>query len=190
MNNDLPTSVEINSKNYKIRNDCDYRVVLDCLEIFEDKNLSVEKQCYTSLFVFYDSYEDIDDYFQALTNMIRIIDCKTTDDFNRSVNKQYRPQPKVMSWVHDFEHIAPAVNRVLGYDIRTPGRYTHWWTFVGAYMEIGECAWSTFVSIRLKKIKGEKLEDWERKIYREHRESIDLPLSLTNEENDWLEGNL
>ena len=56
---------------------------------------------------------------------------------------------------------------------------------MGAYMEIGECTWSTFISIRKKKLHGEKLEKWEEKLYRENISDISLPQNLTEEEKEW-----
>ena len=92
-----------------------------------------------------------------------------------------------MSWKKDFKFIAPAVSRVLGYDVRTPNKYTHWWSFYGAFMEIGECYWQTIISIRKKKMHGQKLEEWEQKIYRENKKDIDLSQNLTDEEREWLD---
>jgi hypothetical protein len=41
----------------------------------------------------------------------------------------------------------------LGYSVRDPEKYTHWYDFVGAYMEIDESVWSTVIAIRVKKKK-------------------------------------
>ena len=48
-------------------------------------------------------------------------------------------------------------------------QYLHWWTFLGAYMEIGESLFSQILSVRMKKAKGKKLEDWEREFYKENK---------------------
>ena len=109
------------------------------------------------------------------------------EEFAQKSNIQTEPQPRLMSWKKDFKFIAPAVSRILGYDVRTPNKYTHWWTFIGAFQEIGECYWSTIISIRRKRLKGQKLEDWEQKIYRENKKDIDLPQNLTDEEKEWLD---
>ena len=96
-------------------------------------------------------------------------------------------KPQLMDWQHDFKQLAPPISRILGYDVRTPDKYTHWWTFLGGYMEIGECTFSNVVSIRSKKAKGKKLEKWEEEFYRENRKMIDLPLLLTTEEQELLD---
>jgi hypothetical protein len=119
--------------------------------------------------------------------MSRVIDCEIEEEFVEKSNIQNEQQPRLMSWKKDFKFIAPAVSRILGYDVRTPNKYTHWWSFYGAFLEIGESNFSTIVSIRKKKIHGEKLEEWEQKVYRENKQDIDLPHNLTEEEQEWLD---
>ena len=77
-----------------------------------------------------------------------------------------------MDWEHDFQNIAPPVSRVLGYDVRTPNKYTHWWTFLGGYMEIGETTFSNVVSIRSKMAKGKKLEQYEKEFCNNYWSSV------------------
>ena len=62
-------------------------------------------------------------------------------------------------------------------------------------MEIGEGTFATVVSIRDKKAKGKKLEDWEREFYKENKTLIDLDVKYSEEEleeqkrlNDLLNG--
>ena len=54
-------------------------------------------------------------------------------------------------------------------------------------MEIGEGTFQTVISIRSKKRKGQKLEKWESDFYRENKKMIDLPLRLTDEEQEFLD---
>lgn len=67
--------------------------------------------------------------------------------------------------------------------------------FLGAYMEIGESLFSQILSVRMKKAKGKKLEDWEREFYKENKTLIDLDVKYSEEEleeqkrlNDLLNG--
>ena len=46
---------------------------------------------------------------------------------------------------------------------------------MSAFMEIGECTFSTYVHIRKKLQRNIKLEKYEEKIYKEHRDEIILP---------------
>ena len=187
MNCDFPLSVTIDGEEFEIEGKCDYRVILDCIEVYEDTNFDTLTQHQTALTIFYKEPQKIKNAEEAIKQMLRIIDCEMEDDAQIGQNESLEPPLRLMSWKHDFKFIAPAINRVLGYDVRTPNKYVHWWTFMGAFQEIGECTWSTFVSIRKKRAKHEKLEEWEQKVYRENKQHIDLPQNLTDEEKEWLD---
>ena len=60
----------------------------------------------------------------------------------------------------------------------------HWWTFLSAYMEIGECTFSHVLSIRTKKAKGKTLEKWEQEFARENSDIIKLNHKLSEEEQE------
>lgn len=178
---DLPIDVEINGIKHPIRNKCDYRVVLDVICALNDNELTDEEKAKCALFILYEDVSAIDDFETAIKEMFSIINSGEEEDTTPD-NK-----PQLMDWEHDFKQIAPPISRVLGYDVRTPDRYCHWWSFLGAYMEIGGgCTFATIVSIRNKRAKGHKLEKWELDFLREHREMIDLPQKLTSEEQEIL----
>ena len=178
---DLPFFVNINGKQHPIRNKCEYRVVLDAICALNDNELSNEEKIQCALFIFYEDVSEIDDFETAINEMFRII--------NGGEREEHSAENKtaMMDWEHDFPQLAPPISRVLGYDVRTPDKYTHWYTFLGGYMEIGECTFSTIVSIRSKKAKGQKLEKWELDYLREHRKIVELPQKPTKEEKMELE---
>jgi hypothetical protein len=177
---DLPIAVDINGKSHPIRNKCDYRVVLDAICALNDDDLTNEEKAKCALFIFYEDISQIDDFETAIKEMFRIINGGEQQEENQE------QKPQLMDWEHDFPQIAPPISRVLGYDVRTPNRYCHFWTFLGAYMEIGECTFSTIVSIRSKRAKGKKLDKWEEEYIREHRKMVELPRKLTAEEEEFL----
>lgn len=178
---DLPTAIEINGNVYPIRNKCDYRVVLDAICALNDVDLTNEDKIKCALFIFYEDISRIDDIETAIKEMFRIINNGEVD------NETNDRKPQLMDWEYDFPQLAPPISRVLGYDVRTPDKYTHWYSFLGGYMEIGECTFSTIVSIRSKKSKGQKLDKWEIDYIREHRKMVELPQKLTEEEKKLLE---
>ena len=184
---DYPLFVTIDGERFEIENNCDYRVILDCIGCYEDNNLDLITQHQSALIIFYKEPQKIKNVEEAVKQMIRVIDCQSEEEFAENSTEQSELQPRLMSWKKDFKFIAPAVSRVLGYDVRTPDKFTHWWSFYGAFLEIGECYWQTIISIRKKKMYGQKLEEWEQKIYRENKKDIDLPQNLTDEEREWLD---
>lgn len=181
MNWDLPFFVEIGSQKHAIRNKCDYRVVLDAISALNDNDLDIKNRLQCALFIFYEDVSKIKDLETAIKEMFRIINNGEEEDISD------RGKPVLMDWEHDFRQIAPPISRVLGYDVRTPGKYCHWWSFLGAYQEIGgDCTFATIVSIRNKRAKGQKLEKWELDFLREHRKIVNLPQRLTTEEKELL----
>ena len=176
---DLPISVEINGKNHPIRNKCDYRVVLDVICALNDNELTDEEKVKCALFIFYEDISQIHDFETAIKEMFRIMN-------NGEEETTLENKPQLMDWEHDFSQLAPPISRVLGYDVRDAEKYTHWYSFLGGYMEIGECTFATVVSIRNKRAKGKKLEKWELEFLREHRKMIDLPKKITMEEQEIL----
>ena len=175
MNYELPTTVEIGGKDYKIRSD--YRAILDILEALGDPALEDGDKIACILTIFYPELPPMDNYEEAVKQCFRFI--------NMNEDEPNKQAPKLMDWSQDILHIIPPINRVLGKEIRSLD-YLHWWTFLAAYYEMGECLFSQIVSIRSKKIKGQQLEKWEKQWYKEHRELVDFKTNYTDAEKDLL----
>lgn len=179
---DLPISVEIDGEIYRIRNRCDYRIILDVICALNDNELTNEEKLQCALYIFYEDLSGCKNVKQAIEKMFSII------SYDEEEREETQNKPKLMDWNHDFKQIAPAISKVLGYEVRDADRYIHWYTFIGGYMEISrESVFSMIVSIRFKKNKGKKLEKHEQEFYLENRKIIDLPVDLTEDEKKWLE---
>ena len=90
-----------------------------------------------------------------------------------------------MDWEQDYPLLVAPINRVLGFEAREAG-YLHWWTFLGAYMEIGDCLFSQVVAIRKKKASGRKLDKSDEEFYRRNRKAVDLRVRRSHREDDLL----
>ena len=130
---------------------------------------------------FYENIEDITDFQSAIDEMMKII------NMGEDVNEDEPEKPKIMDWEYDFNNVAPPISRVLGYSVRNEDNYTHWYDFIGAYMEIGDCYFAQIIAIRSKKQKGKKLDEQDRQFYKEHKKVIDLPMTLSEDEQEWLD---
>ena len=70
--------------------------------------------------------------------------------------------------------VLPAVSKTIGVlDVRTLP-YLHWWSFLGAFGEIGDGLFSEIVHLRHKLGKGEKLSKSEKEFVRKNDELIRL----------------
>lgn len=177
---DLPIDVEINGTKHAIRNKCDYRVMLDVICALNDNELTDEEKVQCALFIFYEDISAIDNFETAIKEMFRII------NGGEEQEESQEQKPQLMNWEHDFPVLVAPINRVLGYEVRSVD-YLHFYTFLSAYYEIGECTFSTIVSIRSKRAKGKKLDKWEEEYLREHRKMVELPRKLTAEEQEFLD---
>ena len=176
MNYGLPTSVELGGKEYAIRSD--YRAILDILEAISDPELDDNDKIVCVLNIFYEEIPPYELWKEAIGECFRFIDLGAEE-------KTDRPAPKLMDWKQDFQYIVAPVNRIIGKEIRSL-EYLHWWTFISAYYEIGECTFSQIVSIRSKKAKHKQLDKWEKEWYREHREMVDFKTNYTEAEDNIL----
>ena len=172
---DLPTSIFIDGKEYPIRNKGDYRVILDVIECLNDPECSESEKAEIALTLFLDGDvknntfvgEFPNDLQEAINQMLLFINCgETTED--------ERDDPSFMDWAKDMWMIAPEVNHVLGYETREKGKYTHWWSYKGAFMNIKDGLFCTYVTIRKKLYKGEKLDNYEKELYAENYKKIDI----------------
>ncbi len=170
----LPTSLTVRGVGYPIRTD--FRDILYLLGILADPAFEEDERGEICLRVMYITWEDIppEDRQEALDRAAAFIDGGVPA-------KGGRRGPRTMDWEQDGPIILPAVNRVLGREVREM-EYLHWWTFLGAYMEIGESLFSEVLHIRRKRAKGKKLEKHEQEFYRENRELVELRPRRTEEE--------
>ena len=169
----LPTTAEIGGEVYDIRSD--YRAALDIMGILEDAELSDAERGAFSLRVFYPDLDRIprQDLEEAARYMLEFL--------AGGELKAKPPKTKLVDWKRDFPLMAAPVNRVLGFECRS-AEYLHWWTFLSAYCEIGECFFAQVVAVRKKKRTGKRLEKWEQDFYRANKDVIDLKTELTEEE--------
>lgn len=170
---ELPTSLEVGGVGYSIRSD--FRAILDILKYYDDPDYEPDERALVCLMILFPDFEEIpqEHYGEALEKACEFIDAGQTPNG--------KPSPKLMDWEQDAPVIIPAINRVMGQEIRSVP-YMHWWTFLGAYMEIGECLYANIVSIRSKKAKGKKLEKYEKDFYKENKKLIDFEKKYSEEE--------
>ena len=166
---ELQTSVEVNGVEYRITNEGDYRMVLDCFNVLNDEELNDYERmiaCAIIFFVDFDSMDDLarlssEEYTDLINGMMLFFNCG--ENKSSGMTSQY----KLIDWEQDSQLIISAINNVSGKEIRAE-RYIHWWTFMAYYMAIGDCPLSNIVSIRHKIAKGKKLEKYESEFRRDN----------------------
>lgn len=178
MNYNLPTSLEVCGVEYAIRHD--YRALLDLCDALSSPELNDQEKAFAAFTILYPDFDEMpqEHYKEALQKCFWFLNCGQEENKKKS--------HKLVDWSQDIQYIVPPINRILGGDIREEGRSVHWWTFVGAYYEIGDCLFAQIVSIRDKLARGKKLEKHEREWYRQNKELVDFKTKYTQAEEEFL----
>lgn len=171
----LPTSLVVNGVEHPIR--YQYTAILDIISALNDPELEDGEKVYCCLYILYEDFEDIDpaDYTEAFKQAQIFIDNGEETDG--------KVKPRLVDFEQDAKLLISAVNRVAGKEIRQE-RDVHWWTFLGWFMEIGECTYSQVLNIRSKKARGKKLEKWEEEFYSSNKDLCDIKVRLTEKERE------
>ena len=172
---ELPKTLTVGSDVYAIRSD--FRAVLDILKYFNDPDYEQDEKWWICLDILYVGFQEMPKelWSEAAEQAVLFIDM--------GMEENEGSKPRLMDWEQDAPIIIPSVNRVLGKEVRTLP-YLHWWTFMGAYMEIGESLFSQVVSFRKKRVQKKKLEKWEKEFYKENKSLCDLKKRYSREEQE------
>lgn len=162
---ELPTTIDSAGQTLHIRNRGDWRTIIDVNIALSDPELTDQERLIAGTIIFYEeSPDEIQDIQAAVTGM---------SEFISAGMEGHSRGRKLIDWEEDALLIISGVNGVLGREIRAE-TYMHWWTFMAAYMGIGESALATVVSIRDKIAKGKKLEKYEQEFKRDNPQYFGL----------------
>lgn len=175
-NYNLPRTLEVGGEEQPIRTD--YRCVLDCFLALTDSDLDDANKALEVIDILYINEIAPENYREALEKAFWFI--------NGGQEESKKKSPQLVSWTQDFNYIASAISKVVGQDIRGMD-YLHWWTFLSAYLGIGDCFFAQVVAIRDKKARGKGLDKIDKEFYRRNQEAIDIKKPLTDAEKQILE---
>lgn len=166
----LPTTLEVNGKEYPIRTD--FRVAITIFRAFNDKALPPYIKAMTAI---RSLYIDIpDDLEEAYKKANWFLD-------GGDMPKSKKAPRKMLDWEQDEYLIFPALNKVAGCELRTI-EYFHWWSLLGLFNEVGEGLYAQVMNIRHKLAYGKNLEKWEREFFDTHQDLIVIKEKLSPEE--------
>lgn len=171
MNWCLPESVEVQGTAYPIRTD--YRCILDILTDLSDPEASGQDRAAAVLIGLFHGFGNMppEHYKDAIQAGLHFINC----DSGNAPNKA----PRLVDWEQDYSLMIAPINRVIGGEVRAV-KYMHWWTFLAAYQEIGDCTFAQVVRIRDRLSRGKKLDKQDREWYRKNRHLVDFKRKYTS----------
>lgn len=156
---DIPTTVNVDGVEYSIRNDGDFRIILDCFQALNDSELTATERLLAALIIFYKDFTSIYDFTKDVP-LDKLVE-GMYNFFNCGSSSGTASNKKLVDWQQDEQLICSAINKVANKEIRLE-KYVHWWTFMGYFTAIGESPISTIIHIRDKIVSGKKLEKYER----------------------------
>ncbi len=177
----LPEKLEVGNEKYKINSD--FRPCISILEIFERNDLSEHEKVQVMVGILYeDEIPDID-FLEAAEKAVWFLNCGADNSSSSGNGVDYG---RIYSWDQDARFIIPAVDRVLGFSSRR-SEHLHWWEFIGAFMEIGECTFTTLIHQRKLKKTGKQTKS-DKEWWAENKGIAELKIEkqLTAEEQDAL----
>lgn len=177
MNYTLPKSVEVGGKEWDIR--WDYRPILDICTALSDPELSDQDRAFVALSIFYPDIKEMPqgNYSEAIDKCMWFV--------GGGEEEKKKSGPKLVDWEQDFTLIVAPVNRILGRDVREDTPF-HWFSWLSAYYEIGDCTFSQVVKIRNALATGKRLDKSDREWYRRNRDFVDFKRKYTETDQDLL----
>lgn len=175
MNFGLPDSVEIAGVQYRIRTD--YRCILDILSDLANPDADGQERAYIVLTGLYFDFEEMppEHYEEAVQEGMRFINCGEEESTQKG--------PRLVDWEQDYNLIIAPINRVLCQEVRAV-EYMHWWTWLAAYREIGDCLFAQIVRIRERKSRGEPLDKQDQEFYSRNRHLVDFKRKYSEAEDE------
>ncbi len=174
-NTGLPTTLTVGGEEVPIRTD--YRVALDCFLALTDTELDDYNKVMELLDCLYIDEIPPEHWQEAVEQALWFL--------NGGEAEKKKNAPQLVSWTQDFTLIASPISKNIGQDIRGM-EYLHWWSFLSAYMAIGDCLFAQIVAIRDKKARGKALDKTDKDFYKRNKELIDIQKPLTDEEAEFL----
>lgn len=171
----LPTSVEVGGAEYAIRSD--YRAALDICAALSDPELDGQERAAVALTIFYPDVDAIppERYEEAVERCLWFLGGGTEEPPQKG--------PRLVDWEQDFQHIIAPINRVLGQEVRAV-EYVHWWTFLAAFYEVGDCTFAQIVRVRDRLARGRPLDKQDQEWYRNNRHLVDFKRKYTSAEDE------
>lgn len=144
----LPSSLYVQGQKYAIN--ADFRPCISIMQIFERADLTDHEKIVCMVGILYVDEIPAELLEEAAEQATWFLNGGETGGEGKGKN-----YGRLFSWEQDLRFIVAAVDKASGGSVR--GRdFFHWWDFMSAFMEIGECVFSTLVHQRKLKKTGKQ----------------------------------
>ena len=175
----LPSSLSLQGQEYAIN--ADWRPCVNIMRMFERTDLTDTEKILCMVGILYK--EEIPDSLvtEAAEQAVWFLNLGEATDGKKSTLSLGR----LFSWEQDLKFIISAVDKSAGFSIRSREFY-HFWEFVSAFFETGECVFNTIVHQRKLKKTG-KQSKADKEWWAENRDIAELKVELTSDEQEILD---
>lgn len=175
----LPSSLSLQGQEYAIN--ADWRPCVNIMRMFERTDLSDTEKVLCMVGILY--RDEIPDRLmtEAAEQAVWFLNLGEAADGKKSALSLGR----LFSWEQDLKFIISAVDKSAGFSIRSREFY-HFWEFVSAFYETGECVFNTIVHQRKLKKTG-KQSKADKEWWAENRDIAELKVELTSDEQEILD---
>lgn len=174
----LPVTLNVKGRDFAIN--ADFRPCLNIMRMFERNDLTDREkiECMVGI-LFVDEIPDelLPDAAQEAVWFLNLGE-DVQSKGNRGVGRLF-------SWEQDLKFIISAVDKSAGFSIRSREFY-HFWEFMSAFFESGECVFNTLVHQRKLKKTGKQTKS-DREWWADNRDIAELKIELTHEEQEILD---
>lgn len=174
----LPVTLNVKGRDFAIN--ADFRPCLNIMRLFERSDLTDREkiECMVGI-LFVDEIPDelLPDAAQEAVWFLNLGE-DVQGKGNRGIGRLF-------SWEQDLKFIISAVDKSAGFSIRSREFY-HFWEFMSAFFESGECVFNTLVHQRKLKKTGKQTKS-DREWWAENRDIAELKIELTHEEQEILD---
>lgn len=174
----LPTSLTVKGRDFAIN--ADFRPCVNIMRMFERNDLTDSEKIECMVGILYK--DDIPYSYFADAAQEAVWFLNLGDDVQ---GKSSRGVGRLFSWEQDLKFIISAVDKSAGFSIRSKEFY-HFWEFMSAFFESGECVFNTLVHQRKLKKTGKQTKS-DREWWAENREIAELRMTLTQDEQEILD---
>ena len=172
---DLPTTLIVNEKEYRV--ETDFRKILNIMLMFEDEELTIYEKQSIMLKMLYIDPPPVGSESEATHQAAYFID----GGIEESRGGKSKDLGRLYSWNQDKVYILSGIDKTLGYSSRSCD-YLHWWLFLGALLDMGECTFSHIIHMRRAK-KENKLSKEEKKQWSENPDLYELRIEQRTAED-------
>lgn len=174
----LPVTLNVKGRDFAIN--ADFRPCLNIMRMFERNDLTDREKIECMVGILY--VDEIPDELLPDAAQEAVWFLNLGDDVQSKGN---RGVGRLFSWEQDLKFIISAVDKSAGFSIRSREFY-HFWEFMSAFFESGECVFNTLVHQRKLKKTGKQTKA-DREWWAENRDIAELKIELTYEEQEILD---